>query len=114
MVAPGTSAESCFCRACEISHTLIMKLITSKILEFFLILAHLADIFAALNNLNQKIQGGGFNIIEAEENTKAFQKKLMLWKRRTENNNFANIPLLDDCVRSKMYLESETFLYPRN
>ncbi|KAF2353302.1 hypothetical protein FHG87_015941 [Trinorchestia longiramus] len=82
--------------------------------EFILILVHLADIFAALNHLNHKMQGGGFNIIEAEENLKAFQKKLPLWKRRTENNNFADFRLLDDCVRSKMYLESETFLYPRN
>ncbi|KAF2362476.1 hypothetical protein FHG87_006766 [Trinorchestia longiramus] len=82
--------------------------------EFILILVHLTDISAALNHPNHKMQGGGFNIIEAEENLKAFQKKLLLWKRRIENNNFADFPLLDDCVRSKMYLESETFLYPRN
>ncbi|KAF2344747.1 hypothetical protein FHG87_024497 [Trinorchestia longiramus] len=49
--------------------------------EFILILVHLTDIFAALNHLNHKMQGGGFNIIEAEENLKAFQKKLPLWKR---------------------------------
>ncbi|KAF2345251.1 protein of unknown function DUF4371 [Trinorchestia longiramus] len=42
--------------------------------EFILILVHLADIFAALNHLNHKMQGGGSNIIEAEENLKAFQK----------------------------------------
>lgn len=58
----------------------------------------MADIFAALNHLNQQMQGGGVNIMEAEEHLKAFQKKLPLWKRRTENNNFANFPLLDDCV----------------
>ncbi|KAF2348604.1 protein of unknown function DUF4371 [Trinorchestia longiramus] len=46
--------------------------------EFILILVHLADIFAALNHLNHKMQGSGFNIIEAEENLKAFQKKLPL------------------------------------
>ncbi|XP_019202536.1 protein ZBED8-like [Oreochromis niloticus] len=66
--------------------------------EFILILAYMADIFAALNHLNQQMQGGGVNIIEAEEHLKAFQKKLTLWKRRTENNNFANFPLLDNCV----------------
>ncbi|XP_013923726.1 PREDICTED: protein ZBED8-like [Thamnophis sirtalis] len=66
--------------------------------EFILILAYMADIFAALNHLNQQMQGGGVNIIEAEENLKAFQKKLPLWKRRIENDNFANFPLLDDCV----------------
>ncbi|XP_044151372.1 protein ZBED8-like [Bufo gargarizans] len=42
--------------------------------------------------------GRSVNIIEAEENLKAFQKKLPLWKRRIENDNFANFPLLDDCV----------------
>ncbi|XP_073457213.1 protein FAM200C-like [Aquarana catesbeiana] len=66
--------------------------------EFILILAYMADILAALNHLNQQMQGGGVNIIEAEENLKAFQKKLLLWKRRKENDNFANFPLLDDCV----------------
>lgn len=66
--------------------------------KFVLILAYMADIFEALNRLNQQMQGGGVNIIEAEENLKAFQKKLPLWKRRTENTNFANFPLLDDCV----------------
>nr|XP_024655565.1 protein ZBED8-like [Maylandia zebra] len=66
--------------------------------EFILILAYMADIFAALNHLNRQMQGGGVNIIEAEEHLKAFQKKLTLWKRRTENNNFANFPLLDNCV----------------
>ena len=44
------------------------------------------------------MQGGGVNIIEAEEHLKAFQMKIPLWKRRTENDNFANFPLLDDCV----------------
>nr|DBA32953.1 TPA: hypothetical protein GDO54_000696 [Pyxicephalus adspersus] len=66
--------------------------------EFILILAYMADIFAALNHHNKQMQGGGVNIIEAEENLKAFQKKLPLWKRRTENDNFANFPLLDNCV----------------
>ncbi|XP_039903019.1 protein ZBED8-like [Simochromis diagramma] len=66
--------------------------------EFILILAYMADIFTALNHLNQQMQGGGVNIIEAEEHLKAFQKKLTLWKRRTENNNFGNFPLLDNCV----------------
>ena len=61
-------------------------------------LEYMAAIFAALNHLNQQIKGGGVNIIEAEENLKEFQKKLPLWKRRTENGNFANFPLLDECV----------------
>jgi hypothetical protein len=58
----------------------------------------MTDSSDALNHLNQQMQGGGVNIIEAEENLRSFQKKLQLWKRRTENDNFANFPLLDNCV----------------
>lgn len=79
-------------------HTSLLRIVFLKKSEFILILAYMADIFAALNHLNQQMQGGGVNIIEAEENLKAFQKKLPLWKRRTENDNVANFPLLDDCV----------------
>ena len=43
--------------------------------EFILILAYMVDIFDALNNLNQQMQGGGVNITEAEEHLKDFQKK---------------------------------------
>ena len=43
--------------------------------EFVLALAYMADIFGALNHLNQQMQGGGVNIIEAEEHLKAFEKK---------------------------------------
>ena len=44
------------------------------------------------------MQGGGVNIIEAGENLNAFKKELPLWQRQTENENFANFPLLDDCL----------------
>uniref|UniRef100_A0A8C5M152 Uncharacterized protein n=1 Tax=Leptobrachium leishanense TaxID=445787 RepID=A0A8C5M152_9ANUR len=70
--------------------------------EFILILAYMTDIFAALNHLNQQMQGSGVNIIEAEENLKAFQKKLPLWKRRIENDNFANFFLLDDSIATHL------------
>ena len=43
--------------------------------EFIFVLESMVDIFDALNNLNQQMQGGGVNIIEAEEHLKAFQKK---------------------------------------
>ena len=39
---------------------------------FIPVLAYMANIFEALN---QQMQGGGVNIIEAEEHLKAFQKK---------------------------------------
>jgi len=38
------------------------------------------------------------NVIEAEEKPSAFQKKLPLWRRRTEKNNFVNFPRLEECV----------------
>lgn len=44
------------------------------------------------------MQGGEINIIEADEKLKAFQKKLQLWKRKTNSDNSVNFPLLDDCV----------------
>ena len=43
--------------------------------EFILVLAYMADIFGALNHLNQQMQGGGVSTIEAEEHLKVFQKK---------------------------------------
>ena len=59
--------------------------------EFILILAYMADIFDVLNHLNQQMPGSGVNIIEAEENLRALQKKLPLWKRRTENDCVSKI-----------------------
>ena len=56
----------------------------------------MADIFDALDHRDHDLNRQ--NIIEAEENLNAFKKKLPLWKRRTENENFANFPLLDDCL----------------
>lgn len=72
--------------------------IASKISEFTLILSYMAIIFDALNHLNKQMQGSGVNIIEAAENLKAFQKKLPLCKRRTQNDYFANFLLVDDCA----------------
>ena len=42
--------------------------------EFILVLAYMVNIFDAFNNLNQQMQGGGVNIIRAEERLKAFKK----------------------------------------
>ena len=42
--------------------------------EFILILAYMADIFDAINHLNKQMQGGGVNIIDAEENLRSFKK----------------------------------------
>ena len=66
--------------------------------EFILVLAYMADISGALNHLNQQMQDDGVNVMEAGENLKAFQKNIELWKRQTENDNFANFSLLEDCI----------------
>ena len=68
--------------------------------RFLLTFVYLADIFAALNHLNCQMQGGGVNVIEAEEKICAFQRKLELWWQRLENDNFANFPLLDEIASS--------------
>ena len=68
--------------------------------SFFLTLAYLADIFAALNHLNCQMHGVGVNVIEAEEKICAFQRKLEIRWQRLENDNFANFPLLDEIASS--------------
>ena len=40
--------------------------------SFILTLAFLDDIFGALNQLSCQMQGGGKNVVEAEEKTSAF------------------------------------------
>ena len=42
------------------------------------------------------MQGGGVNVIEAEEKICAFRRKLELRWQRLENDNLANFPLLDE------------------
>ena len=44
------------------------------------------------------MQGGVSIIIKAEKHSKTFQKTIKLWKQQTENDNFANFPLLYDCI----------------
>ena len=83
--------------------------------EFILVLAYMANIFEPLNHLNQQMQVGGVNIIEAEEHLKAFEKKIKLWKRQTEKDSFANFSLLDDCISEIEDVSGNgTFLYPQN
>ena len=76
--------------------------------SFLLILAYLADIFGALNHLNCQMQGGGVNIIEAEEKMCAFRKKLRLWWERLKNDNFANFPLLDELTSTAATHDDES------
>ena len=76
--------------------------------SFLLILAYLADIFGALNHLNCQMQGGGVNIIEAEEKMCVFRKKLLLWWERLQNDIFANFPLLDELTSTAATHDDES------
>ena len=63
---------------------------------FIMHVAYLADIFRALNTLNQGMQGRATTLIEASERLRAFQAKLILWQKRLHARNFANFTLLDE------------------
>ena len=52
--------------------------------SFILTLKFLTDIFCAINQLSCQMQGGGKNLVEAEEKISAFQRKLKLWRQRLE------------------------------
>ena len=66
--------------------------------RIFYILAYLADIFEALNQLNKKLQGPGTNIIVLSDATNAFVVKLNLWRQRAKNNNFASFHRLTEII----------------
>ena len=52
-------------------------------------LAYLADIFEKLNCLNLKLQGKDTNIIQLNDNVKAFVSKLKSWQRKVHIGNIA-------------------------
>ena len=51
--------------------------------DFLLNLAHLADIFRQMNELNVSMQGAGSNKLAADEKVEAFKNEVSVWKRRT-------------------------------
>lgn len=93
-----------FSNACRIRPFLaIAAALSCRLLRKFWVYCHfdapyMVDIFESLNHVNQEIQGGGATSSKRNE-PEGFSKKLPLWKRRTQNDNFVNFPLLNDCVR---------------
>ena len=102
MAIAEESDESHFCFACR-----IIGVFEKSQPSFILTLAFLADIFGALNQLSCQMQGGGKNVVEVEEKTSAFQRKLKLWRQRLENHNFAIFPLLDEVVSNGSAINDE-------
>lgn len=55
-------------------------------------IAYLADIFQELNILNSGLQGRNENILTSSDKINAFQKKLLLWKKRAAAGNLEMFP----------------------
>jgi len=101
VVIPGKGAESCFAMRvelalfCEIIN--IVTQIASKILSslsFWLIWL----IFSMLPIISIDRCIAVESTSSKRRKPEGVFKKLSLWKRRTEHDNFANFPLLDHCV----------------
>ena len=58
--------------------------------------AHLADIFNKLNELNLSLQGRNLNILFSHDKIEAFKKKLDIWITKVSKKNLDKFPTLDD------------------
>lgn len=61
-------------------------------------LAYLADVFEALNRLNQQLQGPHTTIIMHTDAIKAFLDKLALWERKVKGGNVNCFQRLNDVI----------------
>ncbi|CAK1599033.1 unnamed protein product [Parnassius mnemosyne] len=55
--------------------------------EFIIKLAYLCDIFQKLIDLNKSLQGNNTHILQLADKITGFQKKLLLWKRKLEEDH---------------------------
>ncbi|XP_068115052.1 zinc finger BED domain-containing protein 5-like [Hyperolius riggenbachi] len=64
-------------------------------------LAYLCDVFQKLNVLNLSLQGKNTHILKLSEKISAFKKKLILWRRKLEENDWKDcFPLMHDFITS--------------
>ncbi|XP_045120470.1 protein ZBED8-like [Portunus trituberculatus] len=77
--------------------------------SFVQMLAYLADVFSALNELNLSLQGRGLNIVTASEKLAAFKEKLVLWIKRVKMGNLVNFPCLEETVMENSNLPPDFF-----
>ncbi|XP_076325352.1 protein FAM200C-like [Tachypleus tridentatus] len=75
--------------------------------SFVQMLAYLADVFLALNELNLSLQGRGLNIVTASAKLAAFKEKLVLWIKRVKMGNLANFPCLEETVTKNSTLHPD-------
>ena len=64
-------------------------------------LAYLLDIFASLNELNQKLQGKYKNVATAADNISAFKDKTKLWHNCVGKRNFISSSFLNEMLETK-------------
>lgn len=57
-------------------------------------LEYLTDMFQHLNNLNMSMQSGNENLLSSTDRIKAFQKKLVIWKRKASSGCLEMFPLV--------------------
>jgi hypothetical protein len=66
-----------------------------KDIDFLTKLSYLSDIFSKLNILNKSLQGNEIHIFELLNKITAFQRKLVLWKTKIEEDTINNyFPML--------------------
>ncbi|XP_076314965.1 protein FAM200C-like [Tachypleus tridentatus] len=75
--------------------------------SFVQMLAYLADVFLALNELNLSLQGRGLNIVTASAKLAAFKEKLVLWIKRVKMGNLANFHCLEETVTENSTLHPD-------
>ncbi|XP_075042389.1 SCAN domain-containing protein 3-like [Mixophyes fleayi] len=69
--------------------------------DFLCKLAYLCDLFDKLNSLNLSLQGSNTHILKLSEKVTAFRKKLLLWKRKLNEDGYNDcFPQLHQFVTS--------------
>ncbi|CAK1599788.1 unnamed protein product [Parnassius mnemosyne] len=70
-------------------------------------MAYLYDIFQKLNDLNKSLQGNNTHILQLADKITGFQKKLLLWKRKLEEDHVHTdcFPALQ-CILQENSIES--------
>lgn len=69
--------------------------------DFIIKLAYLCDIFNKLNDLNKSLQGNNTHILQLADKITGFQKKLLLWKRKLEDQVIDCFPALESILQEK-------------
>jgi len=64
--------------------------------KWCVMLAYLSDIFNYINSVNCNIQGRDENILTSTDKLLAFQKKIVMWKRKAAENSLEMFPLIQN------------------